>query len=378
MAYPPVAPISGINQNLFPFKVNSEFYKEWVKITPLANLMGDQMNRPIYRHKLKDGEGLQFRVGRLNALDYKNPVVGLDQRRGATQQPKVDHDKVDTEFKSFPVELRGRDIVRLGTPISLPGAVRPQLVEVCQRNFNFDLFNAMTTDIYTNTATQKPSYDRIVTSGYSPNRGTYNGLAGLTAVLNGLTGVLYTQSGMNAATLLAAKNLAERGGQSGTLEHAIKPAYMETRSGWPMNDYILLLNPSALPALLADPLFLSTTMARGTIVESDQPQAIHGADYIGKFFGTHIYLCKDLMDYEVISQDGTKKGAWNILMGAGALTVGWHEFPFIVSETDEIERIQLFVSHEQRGQKTLMFPGKADPAQNIEQGIVHIFSQIAL
>jgi len=377
MAYPPSGPIGGINQNLFPFKVNDEFYKEWVKITPLANLMGSQMNRPIYRHKLKDGEGIQFRVGRLSALDYKNPVVGLDQRRGATQQQQVDYDFVDTKSQSFPVRLEGSNIVKLGTPIKLPGSVRPQLIEACERNFNYDLFNEMTVNIYPDTTTQKPSYDRAIFSGYSPDRPTYNALTGLTTALNGFGGVAYNASGMNAKLILSAKGVAERGGQAGTIEHAIRPAYMETRSGWPMNDYILLLNPSCLQTLLDDPLFMSTTMARGTVIESDQPQAIHGADYIGKFFGTHIYLCNDLINYEVVSQDGTKRGAWNILMGAAAMTAGWHEYTNIAESTDVIERIQIFTTHEQRGQKALRFPSKVDPTQRIEQGIVHVFARIA-
>lgn len=377
MAYPPSGPIGGINQNLFPFKVNDEFYKEWVKITPLSNLMGSEMNRPIYRHKLKDGEGLQFRVGRLSALDYKNPVVGLDQRRGATQRQQVDYDFVDTKAQSFPVHLEGSSIVKLGTPIRLPGAVRPQLIEACERNFNYDLFNEMTTNIYTDTATQKPSFDRIMVSGYAPTRATYNGLAGLTTVLNGFGAATYTASGMNAKLFVAAKGIAERGGQIGTVEHAIRPAYMQTRSGWPMNGYIMLLNPNCLSTLLDDPLFQNTTIARGTVIESDQPQALNGADYLGKYWGIHVYTCNDLIDYEVVSQDGTKRGAWNILMGAAAMTAGWHEFTNIAESTDVIERIQIFTTHEQRGQKALRFPSKVDPAQRIEQGIVHIFTRIA-
>lgn len=379
----PTAPISGINQGLFPFKVNSEFFKEWVKITPLSNLMGSQMNRPIYRKQLVAGEGLQYRVGRLSALDYKNPVTGLDQRRGAAQQPQVDEDRIDTKFQSFTVQLVGKDIVELGTPIKLPSTVRPQLVEVCQRNLNFDLFNAMTTNIYTNTATQKPTFDRVLFSGYSPARATYNALAGLTTAFDQFTGgTAYNQNGMSASLLLSAKRFAEAGGQldatfRATPEHAIQPAYMETRGGWPMNDYILLMDPRNLPVLLNDSLFLNTTMARGTVVEADQPQAIHGADYIGKFFGTHIYVVKDLMDYQQTSLDGNKTVSWNILLGAGALSVGWYEYPFIVTDTDEIERIQLFTAHEQRGQKALMFPSKIDPTKNIEQGIVHIFTRIA-
>ncbi len=387
LGVPPPFPISGIDPNLFPFKVNREFFQEWVKITPLSNLIGSEMNRPIYRHKLSDGEGLQFRVGRLNALNYKTPVMDLDQVRGASQQQKTTYDLINTSFQSFPVELRGMDIVKLGTPIILPPKVRGQLVQVNQRNFNYDLFNQMTTLNYTNTATMMPSFDRISiagavngVSGASPiARATYNGYAGLTTALNQLP-ALGAGSAANGSLLLNLKQMAENGGPSDSIEASIQPAYMMSRGGWPMNDYILLIDPGVLPQLLADPLFTSTTVARGTNIDSDQPQPIHGADYIGKFFGTHIIMCKDLMQYRQTSQDGTKTASWNILMGAGAMTVGWHEYPFIVEHTDEIERIQLFCSHEQRGQKTLKFaPNSVLPAPagtTIEQGIMHFFTRL--
>lgn len=386
LGVPPPFPISGIDPNLFPFKVNREFFQEWVKITPLSNLMGSEMNRPIYRHKLNDGEGLQFRVGRLNALNYKTPVMDLDQVRGASQQQKTTYDLINTSFQSFPVELRGRDILRLGTPIVLPPKVRGQLVQVNQRNFNYDLFNQMTTLNYTNTATMMPSFDRISIAGAANGlpaapltRATYNGYAGLTTALNALP-ALNAGSTATGLLLLNLKQMAENGGAPDSIEASIQPAYMMSRGGWPMNDYILLIDPGVLPQLLADPLFTSTTVARGTNIDSDQPQPVHGADYIGKFFGTHIIMCKDLMQYRQTSQDGAKTASWNILMGAGAMTVGWHEYPFIVEHTDEIERIQLFCSHEQRGQKTLKFaPNAVLPAPagtTIEQGMIHFFTRL--
>jgi hypothetical protein len=376
MAYPPAQPINGIAQTLFPFKVNKEFYKQWIKLTPLTNLIGSEMNRPIYRHKLRDGEGLQFRVGRLDALDYKNPVVGLDQRRGTAQQQKVSEDRIDTKFQSFVVRLEGKDIVRLGTPIDLPSQVKTQLMDACQRNLNFELFNAMTTNIYPDIITQKPSYDRIITAGYSPDRATYNALGGLAAVLDGMTGSAPDQSGLSTKTFMKGKIALERGGQVGTLEHAIMPAFMKTRGGLALNNYYFLVNPNCLDSLYRDPLFVNTTLARGTILEADQPEAINGADYIGKYQGMHTFLCPELMNYELVSADGTKRVAWNIMMGAGAMTLGWHEFPFTVADTDEIERIQLFASHEQRGQKALGFPSKANPNAKVEQGIFHVFCQI--
>jgi hypothetical protein len=377
LPYPITSSINGIDPGLFPFKVlSNELYQEWVKITPLSNLIGSELNRPIYRHKLNDGEGLQFRVPRLDALDYKNPVLDLDQVSGSGQQQKVTYDSCNTTFQSFPLQLIGRDIVRLGTPIQLPQRVRGQLVQVNQRNLNYDLFNQMTVLNYVDPTTTMPSFDRILVAGYNPNRATYNNLAGLTTVLNGLP-ALNAGSTATGSMLLALKQMAEFGGQPDTLEAAIQPAYMMSRGGWPMNDYILLIDPAVLPQLLADPLFTSTTVARGTNIDSDQPQPIHGADYIGKFFGTHIIMCKDLMAYRQTSQDGAKQASWNILLGAGALTLGWHEYPFIVEKTDEVDRLQIFTTHEQRGQKALRFPSKMIPNTTVEQGMIHFFTRIS-
>ena len=49
---PPANGYNGINQNLFPFDVVSKVFKEWVQITPLYNLMGEEPTRPIVRKKL--------------------------------------------------------------------------------------------------------------------------------------------------------------------------------------------------------------------------------------------------------------------------------------------------------------------------------------
>lgn len=378
----PTAPISGINQNLFPFSVSKDIFQEWINITPLSNLMGSEMTRPIYRHKLRDGEGLQFRVGRLEALDYKNPIVGLDQRRGNAQRPKVLEDRVDVLFKSFTTELVGLDIVKLGTPIRLPERIRPLLVEACARNLNYDLFNAMTVDMYPDTTNNKPSFDRIAIAGAANGlvniaRGTYNGYAGITRALDDFGNVGPAASGSSANHLLALKRMAENGGRDINKEHAIRPAYLKTRSGWPANEYIYLMDPESFLSLLSDPLFLDTTMKRGTVVESDQPQPIHGADYIGRFFGIHIYTCPDLAEYRQTSADGAKVSAWNIFMGAGALTVGWSEFPFVVTEMNEIDRIQTFASHEQRGLKAQQFASKQGIVPLVEQGIIHSFVRLS-
>ena len=379
----PITPISGITPGLFPFSVSADFFKEWVQITPLANFMGSEMTRPIYRHKLRDGEGLQFRVGRLNALNYKNPVYGLDQRRGAEQQPVVNECRIDVYFKSFPVKLVGKDILRLGTPVRLPDQIRTQLVEVCARNLNYDLFNAMTTDLFVpSRQSSSPSFDRIAVAGpvngkTATTRSEYDNLTTVAHAFNAFTGATYDNSGLSVDHILALKNMAMRGGADVNKEHAIQSAFIKTRAGFPMNEYIYLMDPDSYLSLLKDPAYTAATVARGTVIGSDQPQAIHGADYVGKLHDVHLYLIKDLMEYRYASQDTQKIAAWNIFMGAGALTVGWHEFPFIVYEEDQIERHQLFVSHEQRGSAALRFPSRIGNASAIEQGIIHSFVRIA-
>lgn len=128
--YPVPAPgYNGINQNLFPFDVSRELLREWVQITPLYNLMGNEPTRPIVRKQLRKGEGLQYRMGKLQALDYRNPITNFDQRRGNAQQQQVDYDKVDVDFKSFLVQIKSYDILEYGTPIELPPYARSQLVE---------------------------------------------------------------------------------------------------------------------------------------------------------------------------------------------------------------------------------------------------------
>ena len=88
MSLYPVPPdgYNGINQHLFPFEVSSKLFREWVQVTPLFNLIGNEPTRPIVRKSLSKGEGLQYRMGKLQALDHKNPVTNFDQRRGNAQQ----------------------------------------------------------------------------------------------------------------------------------------------------------------------------------------------------------------------------------------------------------------------------------------------------
>jgi hypothetical protein len=400
--YPVPAPgYNGINQNLFPFDVSEKVFREWVQITPLYNLMGEEPSRPIVRKILGRGEGLQYRMGKLQALDYKNPIVNFDQRRGNAQQQSVDYDAVTVDFKSFLVQIKGYDILGYGTPIDLPPYARQQLVEAFSRCLNYDLFTAMTSGSYPalttgsalrgNVAGNYPSYDRAVfnvAGNAILARAAYQANGTFPTLVNGMetsANTTFDGSGLSAKHLETLKQYAERGNAADiavNTEFAIRPAYIKSKAGWPMNKYIYLAHPQTLPSLFSDPLFANSTFNRGVVIDQENtPQTLNGADYVGEYRGIAIYSCRDLYQYAITSADGTKTAAWNIFMGAGAISIGWAEEPQIGMENDLIERIQIYFGHEFRGQKMLKFKSlyasKAGAAVGsntvVEQGIIHSF-----
>ncbi|EPS57082.1 hypothetical protein M569_17743, partial [Genlisea aurea] len=220
----PAAGYNGINQNLFPFSISSKLFSEWVQTTPLYNLIGNEMTRPIVRKVLNPGEGLQYRMGKIQALDYKNPVSNFNQRRGAAQQQRVDYDGVDVDFKSFLVQIDGYDILSYGTPVELPPRARSQLVEAFSRAFNRDLFLSATIGAYPalstgsvlrgTTADAYPSYERVVFgNAFAPAIGAYYANATFPTLLNGMAAVPNpAATGLSAAHLKKLKSYAERGG----------------------------------------------------------------------------------------------------------------------------------------------------------------------
>ena len=89
--------------------IQVNFFEEWIQITPLSNFMGSELNRPIYRHKLRDGEGLQFRFPSSLLLITK-PHCWIRSKTRCGQEPVVNEARFDVVFKSFPLKLIGRTL----------------------------------------------------------------------------------------------------------------------------------------------------------------------------------------------------------------------------------------------------------------------------
>lgn len=397
--YPPEQPINGISQGAFPFKVSQEFTKEYIQTAPLVSAFGGkEYTRPIYIHTIKPGEGVQFRVPFLDALDYTNPVLNFNQVSSASQTQSVSVCPVDINSYSFPLKLVGTEIVPFATPLDMPSQVRPQLMELVSRSLCKMILDGATYDPlnrqkqytpYQDLETKKPSFDRVAFAGYTFERDQYRTVAGIKEALNYMDqGTTYDKNGLSTEFLLKLRRMAIDGGvQEGsvkvnnTIETRIRPAFVRTKAGFPDNKWLFLCSPAAVESLLKDPVYIQTTSGRGTVVSEEQPQAVSGASYRGTYEGIMIYEVDELSNYDVTSENNGTLAAWCMLVGGGAWSLGWAKNPWIAFKNDPINMVQEFTTHEMRGHRSLILPSRQFKATGIgspevEQGIIHAFVRI--
>lgn len=374
----PTAPFNGVSQYLFPYKVNKALFQTWFPLTHFASLTSEDMSKPVYKHTMRPGEGTQFRVGKIEALDYKNPVLDTQQKRGFAQTQTVHEDQIDTSRYSWPVLCRDLDLMASGTPIdSLPSKVTKQLTDVQHQNFSDSMFKAATWGNY-GTGSAAPSVIGAMPSVNRAVAGEGGYLYNATATLaEQLETALVANAQLSVKHLRILKLMAQLGGTVMGNESPVRPSSVTLVNGQNSTEYYYFAHPNSITDLLNDADFKSFMVGR--IGVESQPQPISGADYIGKIFGINIYECPMISEYYAPITIGNC--AWNILIGAGAWTVGWYKFPSIVVDQDVIENSSLYCSHEQRGQKCLKFAAKSVGTmipgyQTVEQGIIHSFVRI--
>ncbi len=385
--------INGIDPGLFPFYIDKEIvFRQYLPKIPLTLMMGDEPSNPIVMRKVNGGQGFQVRTPQMQSINYTNPVRDYNQVRGQAQQINTKYDYYNIGKVSFPCDLTGEQLTDFGTPIRIQNYVSSEITDACALALNKEIIDAATFIAYSNTATMKPSYDRIVLAGVSPSRTTYNAYAGINAALATMTaGVAYDQCGLSTTVLLNAKDMADQGGNTNgvvwsngvTIENKIPPSKVISTAGWPENKYVGFFSPAALRALYKDELYQAVSTTRGTVISPKQPEMLSGADYVGEFEGINLHRVSDLNQYTITT--GGRTYAWGLLIGASAWEVSWGVHPYIVSDNDRIEDYMIWTSHEIRGQKALAFPPKQASTVNpntgvavpVEQGIIHIFTQIA-
>ena len=385
----PTTPFNGVSSQLFPYAVNRRLFRTWFPLTYFSQLTSDDMTKPVYRHVVKAGEGLQFRVGKLNALDYKNPVMDTQQKRGLAQVQSVKSCSINTSSYSWPVLCRDLDLMKAGTPIEdLPGEVTGQLSEVQQKNFSDSMLKAATWGLYGDGMTapsvvgQMPRTARgvagnLVSGQANDGKYAYSATHSMGSQLE--TAMPNARSSNHKLTVKHLRRLkleAELGGSALGTEDPVKPSRVTMVNGQNSTEYYYFAHPSSISDLIEDPDFKSMMVTR--IAVENQPQPISGADYIGKIFGINIYECPMLSQYAAPITNGDC--AWNLLIGAGAWAVGWYKFPYVVMDKDVIENEILFCSHEMRGQDVLKYSAHHTianaPVTKVEQGLVHSFVRI--
>lgn len=393
MRYPIDGALNGVNSYLFPYSVNRQVFETWFPLTLWGGLTSQDMSKPVYLHNIKAGEGLRFTVGKLNSLDYLNPVMDTAQKRGAAQTQSMDSCSIDTSRYSWPVMIRDQDLMTQGTPTeSLPSLVTSQLVDVQSRNFSDCLLRAATVGRYAQAGQVNgamPNTNRAVAGNLVDGQAadgvwSYDGGAHMNArLVASIPTARAAQHRLSLAHLRRLKKLALLGGNTLNIEDPIRPSMIKTVSGQNSTEYYYFAPLGAIDYLLQDADFKAQMINRINIESAPQP--ISGADYIGKYDGINIYSCPMLDGFKAsVDAEGDGLAYWGILMGAGAFSLGWYKYPQIVMDTDLIENSVIYCSHEQRGQDILRFKARSAATagaylagyDTVEYGIVHSFTRV--
>lgn len=380
-----------INPNLFPFDVRAQLQLEIVQTVPLLDFAGTSPNSIIAKQPMKKGAGVQWRIAKLRALNYKNPVMDLGQRTGSEQYQTVDYFAIDSRLRTFSVKIPFDQILEYAVPFNITNPAAQQLVQAHARNLNWEIINDLTTGNYPNILTANcnvagtlPSFDRVVSGIATTTRATWQANATFPTYLNGFQTPANTtaaNTGLSVAHLRKLIRYANQGGSTLNAEPMVAPSSMETKNGWPINKYVYLMTQESYASLCQDPQFTGAGPMRGTVIDPNTPQFITGGFYKGEFEGIYLYVLPDLSEHILTSADGTKFVSWNLFLGAGAFAIGWADITQFGQINDPYNIFKIFFAHDFRGQGMQTFASRytlgsgvvAGSNTLVEQGVIHSF-----
>jgi len=366
--------INNLPDQLIPQTVQNQFFAEYQGLTPLSGFMGKYLSPSIIQIRdLNETMGRTAEFPLIKSLNYRIDSENFDQLEGKEKELEFYTDRITINARRDADKLIGVPIVDATTPIRVYNQLKPQLLLSQQKNLIWKLFSAMTSNLYTDYTAQIPVYDRGIFSGLSPNRaGWYGNInAGVDAMVGG---VAYNQNGLSVDTLIRAKEMAGLGGVEFEAERKIMPTMIKTKKGFPEEKFAFLCSEKAFNRSLRKDPEWQAQVNRGTVVSEDQPEALSGARYKGTFEGILVYTCPELDEFNITFNG--KTASWGLFCGAQAVGLAWSLRPQFKMREWDYDNVGLRVL-EYRGQKTLVYPGKINPAQMVENGIIHVFSRIA-
>lgn len=367
MPYPSPNYTVSFSNDLVPFKVRSQYFEEYLGLTPLTVFMGTSPNDAIQLFEMQNGDGMSFRVGFRKELDYSSPIIGFNQAAGSEQQVQIYSDEIKLDLLRFADSMMGVPFVKKLTPVDVFEALRPLLMNAQQRYLIQSILASATTGLYA-PATQGPIQGRVVYGA-----GAYNEV--ITTAVAAMGAATPAADGCSVAHLRKLKSIAIQGGETYEAESRIKPITIRSKRGFPEEVYVYLMDPNSYVSLSADPAW-NQFMYRGVIQGDDQPEGISGARYRGMVEGILVYECPELSKYRHTAA-GAKIAAWNLFLGAQAIGLCWARRPWFEMESRDFNLNQAMAVCEIRGQKAFTYTSFANPAKLAERGIIHSFVRIA-
>lgn len=388
---------SSIAPDLFPVEVTRYLQQEAIFECPLYyNWSGREYSNPIFmmdRHLHKTG-ATQWLLPRVDALDYKDYILNHQIRRGQEGQLNVEYTTISSDLYSKLLKDELYWVLDKSVPFDLKSSTGIALKNWLKQNLEWTTLEKATTKRYPNILTANrniagtvPSFDRSLVP-LRTTRTAWHDASTLGTFFNSFATPTDTSSantGGSVDVVLRARDMAEDGGAEPHREAKLPPVSSPVFNDVPNNEYVMLVDPGFVYSLMRDPVYKSGALDRGVIIDSKyQPSLLNNGDYVAKIGSVHIIKHHMLKDLRMLSADGTKIIAWNLLIGGAAWAAGWNFDTLMGEKRDQayLERVDYI--HDYRAVDVQAFssryaktPGAiAGTPSTVENSIIHVFTSL--
>lgn len=388
---------NNIKSDLFPVKVLSQLQYEYIAECPLySTYAGVSPRNPIVimDKEVNKSGATQWKIPRVDALDFRTGVRNHQERRGQAERPRYDSFTLNSEIVSKEIEEELYWMLDRAVPFNVNSANYVLLKNWLTHNLEYETLRKMTTGLYPNISTANcnvvgtlPSWDRSLVP-IDTTRAGWHANQTFPTFLNAFTNNANTgpdNTGMSLDLILRGKMMAKVGGKDRETEARLPPSYVGAFNSLPDNEYILWCDAGTVPSLMKDPEVKDGGLNRGVIIDTKyQPNITRRGDYIGKFGSVHVVVLDMLSEFRLKSADGNKTIAWNLLVGGGAFASGWDGETMLEQEISKRYLEKATFIHDPRATDTQVFDSRyartagavAGTPLKVENSIIHIFTSV--